>query len=118
MADKVLAALKKASGDLLYPSETDAPFEPFVWDRGKNTVQAVREKARVPASVECEQQSLEDFFGDLMDEKDFQVFRKAIESLLSDVKVYRCGEIKVSYFVVGTDAAGRLAGFKTTAVET
>jgi hypothetical protein len=30
--NSVIQTLKKASEGLLFPSETDAPFEPFVWE--------------------------------------------------------------------------------------
>lgn len=118
MDDKVIAALTRASDGLLYPSETDAPFEPFVWEETKNTATAVRRQAGLSRTAKCQQVSLDDFFGDLLEEKEFQALRAAIESTLSDVKVYRCGSIEVTYFVVGTEKEGRLAGLKTTAVET
>src|SRR6266513_53777 len=112
MDDKVLAALRRAVGGLLYPSETDAPFEPFVWEEAKNTAAAVRRLAGLPRTAKCQQMALDDFFGDLLEETEFQALREAIESTLSDVKVYRCGSIKVTYFVVGTSGDGRLAGLK------
>jgi hypothetical protein len=118
MDDDTLKTLTAASNGLLYPSETDAPFEAFAWAKATNTASVVSRMAGLPKAVKCIQQSLDDFFGDLSEEKEFQALRGAIEKTLSDVKVYRCGSIKVTYFVVGTAADGRLAGFKTTAVET
>ena len=118
MSDEVLTALKAAADGLLYPSETDAPFEAFVWSKAKNTAAAVSRMAGLPKAGKCSQQSLDDFFGELSEEKEFQALRAAIEKTLSDVKVYRCGSIDVTYLVVGTAADGRLAGLETTAVET
>jgi hypothetical protein len=60
----------------------------------------------------------DDFFGDLLEEKELQTLRTAIEETLSDVKVYRFGSIKVTYIVVGMTEDGRLGGLQTTAVET
>jgi hypothetical protein len=37
---------------------------------------------------------------------------------LTDLRVYRCGEANIILYVVGRDEHGRLAGFKTRAVET
>jgi hypothetical protein len=37
---------------------------------------------------------------------------------LTDLKVYRCGAANLTVYVVGRDTHGRLAGFKTRAVET
>src|SRR4051794_40308781 len=118
MDDKVLAALKKASDGLLYPSETDAPFEAFAWAKAPNTAATVRKQAKLPRNAKCAEVSLDDFFADLVEEKEFQALRTGLEKTLSDVKVYQCGSIKVTYFVVGTAPDGRLAGLKTTAVET
>jgi len=118
MDDKVLAALRKASAGLLYPSETDSPFEPFVGDKALNTAATVRKLAGLPRTAKCEEVSLDDFFGDLMEEKEFRALRTALENTLSDVKAYRCGSIRVTHLVAGTAADGRLAGLKTTAVET
>ena len=118
MDDKTLAALRTAADELLYPSESDAPFEPFVWERVENTTAAVQRLAQLPRTTDCQQVSLDDFFGDLLEEKEFRSLRAAIESNLSQVKVYRCGSIKVMYLIVGTDSEGRLAGLKTNAVET
>ena len=42
MADKLLAALRSAAKGLLFPSETDAPFEPFVWEVAANSTASVR----------------------------------------------------------------------------
>jgi hypothetical protein len=78
----------------------------------------VRGLAGQSRSVRCEQVSLDDFFADLLQEKEFQSLRATIQTTLSDVKVYRFGSIKVTCFVVGTAADGRLAGLTTTAVET
>jgi hypothetical protein len=118
MADKTLTALAKASAGLLYPSETDAPFEPFVWGEAANTAASVRRLAGLPASARPKPQSLDDFLGDLLDESEFATWKEAVGAILSDVMVYRVGSVRVTYYVIGTDAAGRLAGLKTLAVET
>ena len=102
----------------MHSSETDAPFEAFVWRAEENTPAVVRRLAKLPTTAECQQQSLSDFFGELEDEKEFKSLRQVIDETLSDVKVYRCGSIRLSYFLVGMAADGRLAGLKTTAVET
>jgi hypothetical protein len=118
MPDKVLAALTKASKGLLYPSERDAPFEAFVWEEAANTVASVRRLTGLPAAVACRQVSLDDFFVDLVEEDDFARLRAALDRTLSDIQVYRCGTTDVTYYLVGTAKDGRLAGLKTTAVET
>ena len=41
-----LEALKKASKGLLWPSESDAPLEPFVWEDGGKLTEYCLEHAR------------------------------------------------------------------------
>ena len=62
--------------------------------------------------------SLQEFLADLNEEPEFQALRTALEKLLSAITVYRFGTTKPVYYIVGTDLEGRLAGLKTTAVET
>src|SRR5262245_60236606 len=107
MNDKVLAALKRAAGDLLYPSETDEPFEPLVGKEAPNTAAEARKLAGQPKSADYEEVSLDEFFGDLMEEKEFRDLRAALEKTLSDVKVYRFGSNKVTYAIVGKASDGR-----------
>src|SRR4051812_28615098 len=105
MADQVLAGLTKAAKGILFPSETDAPFEPFVWEAAANTAASVRRLAGLPASAKCTKLSLDEFFADLLEQKEFAELRAAIDKLLTDVTVYRFGSIRVTYYVVGTAAA-------------
>lgn len=118
MDDHVISELRRATAGLLYPSETDAPFEAFVWGKAENTPGSVRQLAGLPGATECQQVSLEEFLGDLLEEQRFRALRAAVEATLSGIKVYRCGSIRVTYLVVGSDRGGRLAGLKTHAVET
>jgi hypothetical protein len=118
MADQVLTALQKATRGLLYPSETDAPIEPFVWEAAKNTAATVRRLAGQPAGAKPKALSLDDFFVDLTEEEPFARLRQTLEDNLKDVRVYRFGTTDATYYVVGTDADGRLAGVKTEATET
>ncbi len=113
-----ISALKVASADMLFPSETDAPFEVFGWGKANNTADTVRTWGGFSQDDACRGESLDDFFGDLLEEKEFQALKKAIEKSLADVKVYRCGSIEMTYFIVGTTRDGQLAGLKTTGVET
>jgi hypothetical protein len=52
--DSTLAALKKASQGLMMPSESEAPFEPFVWEGGdKLTPRAPAEAGQGRAGRGC-----------------------------------------------------------------
>lgn len=118
MADDVLATLTAVTVGVLYPSETDAPMEPFVWPAGLNTVRELRYHAHVAAKVTVRAVSLQQFLGELVEEPAFALLAQTLRSTLQGIRVYRCGRLEVTYYVVGTDAAGRLAGIKTRAVET
>ena len=118
MADDTIAVLTKAVEGMLYPSETDAPFEPFVWESSPNTVASLHRLSGEATGEPCRTVTLEAFFGDLASEKEFAQLQVVLTKTLKGIKVYRCGTVSPTNYVVGTDASGRLAGLKTHAVET
>lgn len=118
MADPLLATLGKAVGGLLFPSETDAPFEAFAWEAAENSIPAVRRLAGRGAKEPCRSMTLPEFLRDLVDQPEYQELRRVLEATLADIRVYRFSEIDVTYYIVGTDARGRLAGLCTKSVET
>jgi histidine triad (HIT) family protein len=118
MAETLLTTLQQATQGLLYPSEYDAPLEPFVWEYADNTPAEVRRLSGQPAQDRCQTISADDFFDDLAEVEGFAALYATLKATLTDLRVYRCGEANITVYVVGRDAHGRLAGFKTLAVET
>jgi Nuclease A inhibitor-like protein len=118
MADTVLTTLTQATAGLLYPSEYDAPLEPFVWEPAENTLTEVRRLSGHPPRERCRTLSADAFFGELTDVEGFPALYETLKATLTDLKVYRCGGANRTLYVVGRDPHGRLAGFKTRAVET
>ena len=132
MPSAAVTALKKASKGLLYPSETDAPFTVFTWGKaeGELAPEKVRKLAKHSADDPVEEVSLPDFFKDLTAEQDwhgnkekaqvnrFRELQQAIQTNLSDPKVFRAGETNVDIYIVGKTAEGDWVGLKTRAVET
>jgi hypothetical protein len=133
LADKLSDAVK----DLYYISETDAPFEPFVWHaetgaEGFSSVNAadVLHFAEKLPETPIQEQTLADFFRFPATEQDwhtdedkktvrrFQKLQKLLETNLKDPKVFKLGEVELDVYIVGVDADGNLAGVKTQAVET
>jgi Nuclease A inhibitor-like protein/DNA/RNA non-specific endonuclease len=108
MADKVLASLRKAARGLLFPSETDAPFEAFVWDTVANSAPSVRARAGRPAVEKGRVLSLDAFLGDLAGEEEFRRLRDSLRDTLTEIKVYRFGAVQPTYYIVGTDSVGRV----------
>ena len=118
MPDRVLTQLQRAAKGLLYPSEYDAPLEPFVWEHAENTLAAVRRLSGQSAQQRCRTIAADAFFGALAEVEGFSELYETLKKILTDLKVYKCGAANITVYVVGHDAHGRLAGWKTQAVET
>jgi hypothetical protein len=118
MADTLLTKLQEATEGLLYPSEYDAPLEPFIWEPAENTLTEVRRLSGHPPEERCQTLSADAFFGELAEAERFPALYETLKETLTDLKVYRCGAANLTIYVVGRDTHGRLAGFKTRAVET
>jgi hypothetical protein len=116
-------ALAKASKGLLFPSETDAPLEPFLWEGAgdKLTKAKVQQLAGAPKGAAVEEMTLDDLLS-TVPEEDRQQFDKlaaAIKQQLSGVKVYKAGdEPEKQVYIVGKTQDGQWAGLKTKVVET
>jgi hypothetical protein len=118
MADTLLSTLTQATAGLLHPSEYDEPLEPFIWEPADNTLSEVRRLSGHPPQERCQTLSAETFFGELAEVEGFPALYETLQGILTDLRVYRCGAANLTVYVVGRDANGRLAGFKTRAVET
>ena len=132
MPNEIDSALQPVIQNLLYMSETDAPFEIIHWPDGaagldaKKVLQLSGHKPKDPVQTI----SLEDFFKPLTDYQSWfgaaekataQKYRKlqdVIQQHLSDPQIFRVGKIQIDIFVVGRSSQGDWAGVKTRAVET
>jgi histidine triad (HIT) family protein len=119
----IVEALAQASKGLLFPSETDAPLEPFLWeDAGdKLTKDKVRQLAGGPKGAAVEEVNLEDLLSTVPEEDrpQFDKLAAAVKQQLSGVKVYKVGdEPEKQVYLVGKTSDGQWAGLKTTVVET
>ena len=119
----VVAALGQASKGLLWPSETDAPLEPFLWKGAgdKLSPERVRELAGAEEGAPVEVLSLEDLLETIPSE-DLPKFQKLAETIrqhLSDVRAYKVGDAaERDVTIVGKTQNGKLAGLETSVVET
>src|SRR5436305_1598813 len=127
----VVDALEKASQGLLFPSETDAPFEAFEWrsEEGKPDKARVLELAGLPPGTPVKTKGLDAFFKDATQEQDWtddaekaeaQKFKQLVGTLkesLKDVKVFQAGKGESDVYIVGRTESG-WAGLKTKVVET
>ncbi len=132
MPTTAIAALKKASKGLLYPSESDEPFQVFTWGKGSGqlTAKRVRELAGHEGDERVEEVSVADFFKDLTADQDwhgrkekaamkkFRALEQTLAQNLADAQVFRVGETNLDIYIVGKTADGEWAGLHTQAVET
>ena len=129
-----LAALEKAVKGLTYQSETDEPFEVFLWkaeDVGEDLTEPKAAELHGDTSEsDVERISLEQFFAPLLRSqkwhrqeeagmvRQYQVLFDTIQAHLQDARVYKIGTTEKALYVVGKTTAGDWAGVKTIAVET
>ncbi len=125
VAETTLENITAAADGLQMMSETDAPFTPYTWD------------AATPFSPEAlangqpiQTISLEQFFGNATSVQDwhgeaekatvsqFQQLVEVLKAELTDIQVYRVGEINIDAYILGKDSAGNVVGLKTQLVET
>jgi Nuclease A inhibitor-like protein len=122
--------LRQATADLLWMSESDYPFEVITWERGieMNLTALFPEVNSDEISVETV--TLTDLFAPAIAIEDwyeaeelaqvdrYKALLQAIESNLTEVQVFRVGEVNITIYIVGKTTDGDLVGLKTQAVET
>jgi hypothetical protein len=133
--ENIKEKLAEVSKNLVYISETDAPFEAVLWiksdDKPLNNeavtiLQLIEHK---PETAVREQTidfffqhptKIEDWFGEeeIKTAENFLNLKKTLEENLKDIKVYKIGEIKIDVLIIGLDEKGNLAGVRTKGVET
>jgi hypothetical protein len=131
-ASRVLfTRIADACEGLIYVSEIDAPVTPYaapaagleaptvlLEHTGRNASDHVKEMSF--AALFDRLSSIKDWYGDREIEraKKYLELRSVLEEGLDRLTVYRLGDIRIDIFAVGVDAAGRLMGVMTRAVET
>lgn len=130
---EVRERLESAADGLLFISETESPFEYEELPHGASvalTPDSVREALGEPEATPVEETSLDRFLSGHIERADpedpvaqenvgrFQALKEALTDSLSDVKVFRVGEVQVRYHVLGRTPDGRVAGLAASALET
>lgn len=127
---EIIDRLQQATLDLLWSSESDYPFEIVTWQHGTelNPTALFRDREQPDRSIQTIQ--LADFFAPVLTVENWyeaaelqQVDRytgllHAIESHLTEVMVFRIGEVEIAIYIVGKAPTGDLVGLKTHVVET
>jgi hypothetical protein len=120
--------LSTLSKDLLFPSESDFPLEPFTWESVTLTPETILTRSQKPADTPIEAIALEEFFEPVTTDEDWhdeenrataQRFRalQAAIATLENVQVFKVGEIEIDVYIVGAIGSD-VVGLKTTVVET
>lgn len=112
--------LTKAMADLLYPSESDFPFDLVEGDTpGESPREFV---ARVSeADLPIEELAPGTFFDPLLESDDdgrFAILRTTLEAHLAQFRVYRVGRTEIDIYLLGKTKDGAVAGLHTRSVET
>ncbi|XHX79841.1 MAG: nuclease A inhibitor family protein [Stenomitos frigidus ULC029] len=124
--------LEQASQGLLMPSESDYPFETFIWSgqAGESlTPKQLLQLTGHPPETPVESVDLEYLFRNLTQPQEwhdtmqqanvvkFQTLMQTLKANLSDLQVYRVGSIEIEVYIVGKNDDD-LAGLKTKLIET
>ncbi len=130
---KLRDQLQEASDGLVFISESDYPFEVFLWEASGslvNTPETILYHTGHPVDTPVEVIDIDSFFFAATTEqewhnpeeretvKKFQMLVETLKSHLSDIQVYRLGERSIDVYIAGKTPQGDLAGFSTKVVET
>ncbi len=129
--EQLLAELKEATEGLIFMSESDYPLEVIRWE-GTNEIspEYIRESAGQPPAEPLKITSADESFKvaaseaewkskeELDTAKRYQTLVRLLKENLTDLKVYRVGEINIPVYVIGRHAAGSWMGVSTRVVET
>ncbi|NEO56119.1 MAG: nuclease [Okeania sp. SIO3B5] len=130
---EIFEQLDELVKDLLWMSESDYPFEVFIWEFGEgislnNEVVLKITKHSLETTVKVIE--FEVFFRLVITAKDWhnaqesKVVRKyqklvsMMKQYLSDLKVYKVGEVRKDVYIVGKTNTGDYVGLATVSIET
>ena len=128
---EIITKLKNASDGLLWMSESEYPFEVIMWeDAADLTADKLLQQLGKPPDTPVRVTDIDKFFSNAIASQDwYDDFQKAevkkcrhlLETLktnLSNIKVYRIGEVEIDVYIVGKTPDRSMAGVSTVVVET
>jgi hypothetical protein len=127
-AQETTDRLSQLSKDLLFPSESEYPLEPFTWESTTLTPETILTRSLQPSDTAIESITLEDFFAPVVTDQNWfddedraiaQRFRdlQAAIATLENVQVFKVGKIEIDVYIIGAIGPD-LVGLKTTIIET
>jgi Nuclease A inhibitor-like protein len=127
---EIIDRLKQATTDLLWSSESDYPFEIVSWELGIELTPSDLFSNIYDTDLEIESITLTDLFEPVLTIEDWyeQVeldlvdrytnLLDSIDTNLSEVQVFRVGEVEIDIYIIGKTPTGDIVGLKTRSVET
>ena len=122
--------LLNASKGLLYPSESDYPFQYF-YNSQAFSLSSAQEFTRLigKQGQPVTQVDFDQFFNQLLDNlrssgaeaetlKRYQSLREVFKTKFTTLTVYRVGQIQVQVYIIGVNSACGIAGLKIISIET
>ncbi len=130
----LLEKLKQASNNLLFPSESEYPFDVFLWtftaDKPEINPELIIKTLKKPSETSIEIIDIDPFFEVATTEQDwhgqeekeivkkYQNLVKVIKENLTEIKVARIGKIEIDIYILGKTASNDIAGLSTKVIET
>ena len=128
--NELIERLKQASDGLLWLSESDYPFEVIYWETVDNIKSKLLQVTSCTPETTIEVRELDKFFSKAVEEEDwyeeeemtkckrYRELVKLLKTHLTDIKVYRVGEVEVNCYILGKTESNAIAGISTISVET
>ncbi len=126
----IIDRLTQATTDLLWSSESDYPFEIVTWEQGTELTPTALFSDLDDAKLSIESTTITELFAPVIAVEDwyedaelaivdrYKALLQTIESNLSEVQVFRVGEIEIAIYIIGKTPTGDILGLKTLSVET
>jgi Nuclease A inhibitor-like protein len=127
---EIIDRLKHATTDLLWSSESDYPFEIVSWELGIELIPSDLFSNIYDTDLTIESISLTDLFEPVLTIEDwyedaelalvdrYTNLLDSINTNLSEVQVFRVGEVEIDIYIIGKTPTGDIIGLKTRSVET
>lgn len=127
---EIIDRLKQATTDLFWSSESDYPFEVVSWELGVELTPTDLFSNIYDTDLAIESIPLADLFEPILMIEDwyedaeialvdrYTNLLDLINTNLSEVQVFRVGEVEIDIYIIGKTPAGDIIGLKTLSVET
>jgi Nuclease A inhibitor-like protein len=127
---EIIDRLKQATTDLLWSSESDYPFEVVSWELGIELTPTDLFSNIYDTDLAIESITLTDLFEPVLTIEDWYEDAEVdlvdrytnlldlINTNLSEVQVFRVGEVEIDIYIIGKTPTGDIIGLKTRSVET